>query len=248
MIPAVAYLRVSTEKQDLENQRQYLEKWASERGLQIVKYYRDFARSGFKDPLKRPGFKKMIRDVETGSVKANALVVAELSRIARNFADVFRILDVIEGKLGLVVISASPKEEFISKLDPTFRQFLRSIMAFVAHLEREFIRQRTKVALQRRQRKFKWLEVFEAHGVEVGQKYAAGASLRQLAREYGVDIKAIKRILTRLGLYKPRESICPRCFAAMTVISRDFDLAAKRIVTKYYCSNCGYETVAEVYV
>jgi DNA invertase Pin-like site-specific DNA recombinase len=124
---------------------------------------------------------------------------------------------------------------------------MRSIMAFVAHMEREFIRQRTKAALQRRQRNFRWLEVFDRHGVEIAQKYTSGASLRQLSREYNIDIKAVKRILTRLGIYRPRESICPRCFSRMAVVSRDFDIAQRVIKTRYYCPNCGWETVVETH-
>ena len=112
----VAYLRVSTEKQDLENQKAFIEKWARERGIEIIKYYHDYAVSGATDILSRPGFSLLVRDVVDNklSPRPQVLVVYEISRLVRNFNQLYKLLDIVEGKLGLMILSASPKESFLS--------------------------------------------------------------------------------------------------------------------------------------
>ncbi len=48
VIPAVAYVRVSTEMQDPTNQIEYLKRWSESRGFQILKFYVDEAVSGLR--------------------------------------------------------------------------------------------------------------------------------------------------------------------------------------------------------
>ncbi len=248
MIPCVTYLRVSTEEQTVENQRAYLEDWAARHGFHIVRHYAEHAVSGYTSVLKRLEFRRLVRDVEGGrlSPRPVALLVFEVSRLVRNFTEFFRLLDLVEGRLGLLIVSASEKEAAIFQMDTAMRQFLRSILAFVAHMEREFIRQRTRAALERARRegrlRYKWRQLLDSHGLEIGHAYTNGVSMTKLAEQYGVSIGVIKRVLTRLGLYNAPPHICPRCFARMEVTSRDFRLDRRVLVESWYCHNCGHET------
>lgn len=65
-IPAVAYLRMSGKKQDtsIEQQREQIEKWATERGYRIIRWYIDEGKSGSKATEKRVAFLGMIHDAE----------------------------------------------------------------------------------------------------------------------------------------------------------------------------------------
>jgi len=248
VIPAVTYIRVSTEEQDPENQRLYLEKWASEHGLAIVKHYVDVGVSGASAPWERPAFQRLMSEVETLEPKPRVLLVYETSRLVRSFQELFHLLDLVENKLGLVVVSASEREQALQSLDGVYRQFLRAVLAFVAHMEREFIRQRTKAALERARAAGKVNNVAERHPelVEaVAEYYRQSGSLRETARAFGLSLYEVRRLLAAVGLYRPTPYTCPRCFSRLKVAERDVRVAGGRyaVVERLYCPNCGYEEV-----
>jgi hypothetical protein len=56
------YIRVSTSKQDTENQRRELEAVADRSGWKVVKVYEDAGISGAKGRDKRPDFDRLIKD------------------------------------------------------------------------------------------------------------------------------------------------------------------------------------------
>ncbi|MBP1449078.1 MAG: recombinase family protein, partial [Thermoproteus sp.] len=62
MIPAVSYIRISTEEQNPENQREYLEKWAAARGIAILRHYVDVGVSGATEPWERPAFRRLMEE------------------------------------------------------------------------------------------------------------------------------------------------------------------------------------------
>jgi hypothetical protein len=77
---AVAYLRVSTEDQQLgpEAQRAAIEAWAAREGVQVVAWHLDQGVSGGADVEDRPGLVAALR-VE----RAGILLVAKRDRLAR---------------------------------------------------------------------------------------------------------------------------------------------------------------------
>jgi len=229
------------------NQRVFLERWASERGIEVVAWYVDEAVSGAVDPFERPGFSALVRDVEGGRVRAQVLLVYELSRLVRNFTDLFRVLDYVEGRLGLVVISASPNEAMLQNLDGAFRQFLRAVLGFVAHMEREFIRQRVRAAMERARREGRLSNVLDRLPEEakraIAEEWASGTPLREVARRWGLSLYEVRRVLATYANYRPSKYTCPRCFSRMRTVERSAKLVDGRyvVVTRLHCPNCGYE-------
>lgn len=71
MIPAVAYYRMSTDKQDtsIDEQRREVVSWAAKNGFQILREYRDEGISGDATE-KRVGFRRMIGDAANGDFEA----------------------------------------------------------------------------------------------------------------------------------------------------------------------------------
>jgi DNA invertase Pin-like site-specific DNA recombinase len=63
------YIRVSTSKQDTENQRRELQAVADRSGWKIVKIYEDAGISGAKGREKRPGLDAMIKAVKRERVR-----------------------------------------------------------------------------------------------------------------------------------------------------------------------------------
>jgi DNA invertase Pin-like site-specific DNA recombinase len=70
------YVRVSTSKQDTDNQRRELKAVAERSGWQIVKIYEDAGISGAKGREKRPGLDAMMKAVS----RSNFLTIRSSSR------------------------------------------------------------------------------------------------------------------------------------------------------------------------
>jgi predicted site-specific integrase-resolvase len=61
---AAIYVRVSTDKQTIENQLRELHQIAKRRGWEVVKEYRDAGISGSKGREARPGLDEMLNDAQ----------------------------------------------------------------------------------------------------------------------------------------------------------------------------------------
>ena len=82
------YIRVSTNKQDLENQILGIENKAKALGLVINKYIKDKGVSGLKDPKLRAlgGCLKKLK-------KGDVIICSELSRLGRKLFMIMKILE-----------------------------------------------------------------------------------------------------------------------------------------------------------
>lgn len=251
MIPAVTYIRVSTEGQDPDNQREYLERWAPAHGISILRHYVDVGVSGATEPWERPAFKRLMEEVSSLEPRPKVLLVYEVSRLVRSFQELFRLLDVVENGLGLVVVSASEREQALQTVDGMYRQFLRAVLAFVAAMEREFIRQRTKAALERAKAAGRITNVAERLPPHVVSKIVEmrlnGASLREIGKTFGLSTYEVRRVLASAGVYRPTEHTCPRCFSRLRVVERSAKIqgGVYKVIERLYCPNCGYEEVVE---
>jgi DNA invertase Pin-like site-specific DNA recombinase len=90
------YLRVSTTKQDTDNQRRELEGVARRSDWQIVRVYQDAGISGAKGRDKRPGLDAMMKAV---NAKEFDMVAAwSVDRIGRSLTDLLAILQALHDK------------------------------------------------------------------------------------------------------------------------------------------------------
>lgn len=142
---ALAYLRVSTEEQTVQNQKMVLERWARENTYQILDFFEDSAVSGKIPATQRRGFRDMLELVKTAQV--DAVLVYELSRVGRTFWDTLDAIKVIEQYTPL--ISCSPRESFLQTTEPSVRKLMIGILTWVAEREREMLVQRTKDGMDR---------------------------------------------------------------------------------------------------
>jgi len=81
---AVAYLRRSTDRQDqsIDDQRKAVERYAQERGIEVVKYYVDDAVSGTSTD-DRKGFQQMLSDARTDGRDWRLILVYDVKRFGR---------------------------------------------------------------------------------------------------------------------------------------------------------------------
>lgn len=135
------YLRVSTDKQDCENQKIGVEALAEKLGLAVENWIVDDGVSGTKEPEKRK-LGKLLKRIKSGDV----IICSELSRLGRKL---FLIISILEHcmKVGAKVLTVKDGYELGDNVQSKVLAFA---FGLVAELEREMISKRTKEALQRR--------------------------------------------------------------------------------------------------
>jgi len=79
---AALYIRISTEKQELENQRAQLRAWAKQEGHSIIRTYEDIA-SGKKDYRDRAGLYQLLADIKNPDREYELVVFWALDRLTR---------------------------------------------------------------------------------------------------------------------------------------------------------------------
>ena len=178
-----AYLRVSTDAQDVANQRHGVVKYCADKRLLEPVFIEDTA-SGKTDWRDRP-LGKIIERAGQGDV----IVVSEVSRLARNTLQVLEIgRECITRGVHLHVAKNG-----IVFDDSMQSKIVATVLGLVAEIERDFISARTKEALAKR----------KAEGVKLGRPVGAAKKLRldPLAGKIddylklGIDKRAIAKLL-----------------------------------------------------
>jgi len=188
----VAYIRVSRDDEQPENQEYAIFKWAAERGHQVVEVVRDVGVSGALPPGERPGWQKVVQLLE----QTDGVVVYALDRVARSLWDLASVVRELESKGKLLL---SVREEWLQNVDPRVRQLIISVLGWAAEMEREFIRERTREALARlkAQGKYvgrppKWSEQTRRRIIDLVRR---GLTLKEACQLAGVSYTtALKRL------------------------------------------------------
>ncbi len=141
MCKVYAYLRVSTDKQDLENQRMEITAYATRQGLEMSEWL-EVEISSRKDIGKRR-IVELVDRLKRGDV----LVVSEVSRLARSMREVHNIMgDLAAKKVEVHII----KQNVVARGEGDMTtDILINAFAMAAQMERTLISQRTKNGLAR---------------------------------------------------------------------------------------------------
>jgi DNA invertase Pin-like site-specific DNA recombinase len=139
---AVAYLRVSTEAQNLgpEAQRAAIEAWAAREGIAVAAWHSDQGVSGGADLDARPGLVAALADLR--SSRAGLLVVAKRDRIARDLY-VAATIERAASQSGARIVTA----DGAGNGDDDSSALLRGMLDVIGAHERRMIRTRTRAAL-----------------------------------------------------------------------------------------------------
>ena len=188
----LAYIRVSEETENPENQKYAIYEWAARSGHQVLNVYEDIGVSGALPPVERPGFRKLLESLDG----ADGVVVYALDRIARSLGELVEVFRTLEAK-GKVVVSV--RENWLQQLDPAVRKLIVAILGWAAEMERMFISERTKLALQRLKAKGVKLgrprKVNEAMALEAVKYVERGYTLKDAAKILGVGYKTLARFI-----------------------------------------------------
>ena len=134
------YIRVSTDKQDCENQKLGIENKAKALGIIIDKYIEDSGVSGIKEPEKR-ALGGCLKQLKAGDI----IICSELSRLGRKLFMIMRILEYCMST-GAKVYTVKDGYELGDNIQSKVMAFAFGLSA---EIERELISQRTKEALLR---------------------------------------------------------------------------------------------------
>lgn len=135
------YIRVSTDKQEVENQILDLEKYCAECNYQIFERYIDII-SGKE--TSRPAFDKMFSDAHKRLFRC--VLFWDISRFSR--AGTLYTLQKLKELENLGIEWESYQEKYLKSFGD-FKDVVLSIFSTVAKMEREKISERTKAGLRR---------------------------------------------------------------------------------------------------
>lgn len=183
MKKTIAYIRVSTDDQDVKNQRLEILRLANEKGLGKVKFTEETV-SG----------RKTWRDRELAQVieslkKDDVLIVSELSRLGRSMLEIMEILS-ISTQRGIRVFASKGKWELDGSIQS---KIIAMVLAMASEIERDLISQRTKAALATK----------KAAGFKLGRPSGPGKSKLDEFKEEILELVELgvtkKRIAQKIG-------------------------------------------------
>ena len=148
------YVRVSTDAQreegySIEAQTDMLEGYCRSRQIKNYKLYIDGGFSG--SSIERPEIKRMIDDVKRGLI--DSVVVYKLDRLSRSQKDTLFLIEDVFNPHSVSFISLN---ENMDTSTPIGRAML-GIMSAFAQLERETIRERTRIGMRERVKSGLWM-------------------------------------------------------------------------------------------
>jgi DNA invertase Pin-like site-specific DNA recombinase len=129
---AAIYVRVSSDKQTVENQILALTKVAERRGWEIAETYQDAGISGAKGRKDRPGLDQMLHDAGKG--KFSVVMVWSIDRMGRSLIDLLKTVQTLgKSKVDLFIDqqnidTTTPEGELLFHIVGAFGQFERKMI------------------------------------------------------------------------------------------------------------------------
>lgn len=183
----LAYIRTSTDKQELNNQKLTILEYAQKHNLKINEFV-EIQASSRKTPKQR-----RIEDVLGKLSSTDMLIVTELSRLGRSTPEVIGIINgLIERNIRVVIIKQNLN---ISKHDMNSKVAI-TLFALFADLERDLISLRTKDALAAKKAQGKILgkpigtiqkSKFDKDAGKIIELLKLGLSIRKIANFLGYN-------------------------------------------------------------
>lgn len=186
-----AYLRVSTQEQSPELQRNEIENYCKSRGWENVTFYEDFGYSG-ANFSSRNGYKQLVKDARLR--KFDTLVVFKLDRIGRSLIDVVSFLNELQ-ELSITFIALRDSID----LSTSSGKLLTSLIASFAEYERNIIRERTLAGLAVARKRGKTLgRPKKRNDAQIIELYKQGLTCRAIANKLDTSAMTVSRAIKSL--------------------------------------------------
>lgn len=195
----IAYLRISTETQELNAQKLELYEYARKNDLKIDEFVEAEASSRKSEALRKIDL--LLEKLNCGDL----LLVSELSRLARSVGQVARIVDVlIKKQVKLITVKEGIK---INGRQDMQTKTMITMFSLFAEIERDLISERTKQGLAAAKAKGKILGRPRGRGKskldefqsEIKSLLKNGSTKTFIAKKYGTTPANLYRWLDRLA-------------------------------------------------
>ncbi|WKK71481.1 recombinase family protein [Rathayibacter oskolensis] len=176
MAKVVAYVRVSTNHQDHENQQYEIAQFADRQGLDVSEYVSEVITG--KAAVKDRKIGALLDDLRDG----DTLIVSEVSRISRSLTGVLNAIEDAT-KRGITIMTVKGGHVFGDNINSKVIAFA---FGLAAEIERDLISARTKEALARK----------KAEGVVLGRP--VGSHTVENLKLWGKDEEILSLMLKRV--------------------------------------------------
>jgi len=187
-----AYLRVSTSRQELDNQRLEILNFTNSSGTRVDEFF-EMEMSSRKTSKER-----RIDELVERMAAGDTLIVTELSRLGRSLGEMVQIVEELKRKdVGLIAIKQGVNTRSSNDMSSKCLIYLSGLFA---ELERDFISQRTKNGLERAKAQGKTLgrkkgslgrSKLDSKVDEIKQLLALKVSKASIAKITGVSRQAL---------------------------------------------------------
>ena len=177
----VAFCRVSTSIQDYERQTNELTNLANSKGWTLKATFAEKI-SGAKKNTERKELLRMVDYVKANQI--SKVLVTELSRLGRDTLQVLQVIEMLNNE-GISLYIQNYGIETLTdegKVNP-MSQFLITILAEVARMERKTIRERVESGYMN----------FRANGGKVGRKQGYKKSDEAMREQYAEEIRLLRK-------------------------------------------------------
>ena len=189
---AGAYIRVSQDTENPENQRHAIREYARSHGIQVVKYFEDIGVSGGVETWQRPAFRSMIQYARKHGIRV--IIFYDLTRLSRSFLDGLNTFHkLLEEGYNIITVSGMP----INIDNPVVRNILLSVIFAFAEWYRLDIAERTRQGIRRARSEGKRIGRPPAPCRAVIRLREAGLSYSEIRKELGISKATIWRCLKR---------------------------------------------------
>lgn len=200
------YLRVSSDEQDVNSQKQGVDAFAVTKDWIIDEYIKDEGVSGAKAPDKR-NLGPLMERLQKGDI----IICSEISRLGR---DLFMVMEILHYCMDKEVVIYTVKDNFVLG-DNIQCKVLAFAFGLAAEIERQMIRQRTREGLKLRMKqgvllgrppgtrtdenKRKYFHLKD----QILEQYRWGVPLRRIATNFSIDRNTVARLLVDFGAKGP---------------------------------------------
>lgn len=187
---AALYVRVSTDKQTVENQIARLTEIAKGRGWEIAATYNDAGISGAKGRKDRPGLDEMLKDAQRR--KFDVVMAWSIDRLGRSLIDLLGTIQTLE----TCGVDLYLDQQALDTTTPAGRLMFQVTGAF-AEFERSMIQQRVRAGLKRAVASGKRLGRPLNDPAAVNKARAAlakGAGIRKVAGQVGLGVGTVHKL------------------------------------------------------
>lgn len=191
----VAYLRVSTGHQVLDNQKNEVEKYVAAKGMTVDRWVTEVVSGTKKGRDRKIG--ALVKQLRRG----DTLLITEISRLSRTLMDIMSIVGELLEK-GVTLYSIKDGYTFDDTINSKVLLFA---FGLVAEIERNLISMRTKEALDLRRRQgitlgrrkgsYQKFNVLEENREKVDEALANGVPIASICRKYKVSYSTFYRFM-----------------------------------------------------